>query len=325
MFRGLLFCCLLSWFFSSGQNTFLKNEENQEAIPFATISFGNGNGLFADGEGGFYFTQKLYKDIDTLYITALGFQEKKIPTLNLPKTILLSPEANMLKEVIVTSEKKGKFKVKTHKPTIHNDYFHCWLPTIESEVAVFFDNPEKKTKKITTVYIPINAEVKDWKKRKSSSAQKKTFSTLFRAQFYENDNGLPGEPMLSEELVFRVTQENDKAYELDVSDKRIYIPKTGVFVSVQVLGYTDAKGKLLPNKKYQEVKTKRGIVKVSTTFRPLLPFTNEIAGKKTFVKRVFLNGGKWVRYEKKNIQRSKLLLEGYNNYGIGLKYNEYLD
>ena len=99
--------------------------------------------------------------------------------------------------------------------------------------------------------------------------------------------------------------------------------KSGVFVSLQVLGYTNAKGKLLPNKKYQEVKTKRGVVKVSTTFRPLLPFTDAISEKRTFVKRIFLNGGKWILYDKENIANSKLLLEGLNNYGIGLEMEVY--
>jgi len=96
-----------------------------------------------------------------------------------------------------------------------------------------------------------------------------------------------------------------------------------MFISVQVLGFTDDKGKLLPNKKYQEVKTVRGIVKVSTTFRPLLPFTNEIPEKRTFVKRVFLNGGEWILFDKKNISNSNLLATGMNNYGIGIKSEVY--
>jgi hypothetical protein len=89
------------------------------------------------------------------------------------------------------------------------------------------------------------------------------------------------------------------------------------------MGFANAKGKLLPNKKYQEVKTKRGIVKVSTTFRPLLPFTDQINSKRTFVKRIFLNGGKWILFDKQNISNSKLLAAGLNNYGMGLKSKNY--
>ena len=96
-----------------------------------------------------------------------------------------------------------------------------------------------------------------------------------------------------------------------------------MFVSLQVLGYTDKTGKLLPNKKYREVKTKKGIVKISTTFRPLLPFTDQINTPKTFVKRIFLNDNQWVLFDKKNIQNSNLLLAGLNNYGMGLGLQVY--
>ena len=43
---------------------------------------------------------------------------------------------------------------------------------------------------------------------------------------------------------------------------------------------------------FSEVKTPKGVVKVSTTFRPLLPFTSEIPESRTFVKRIFLDGNK---------------------------------
>ena len=311
--------------YTTAQNTFLKDQRTQEPIPYATISFGNGNGVFADDNGGFYFSEKLYKDIDTLFITAIGYKELKVYKEDIKESLYMLPEVNNLKEVIVTTKKLGPYDKKTVEPITHDDYFHCWLPTIESEIAVFFDNQTEQSKKITKVSIPIKTEVSDWNKRKSSKAKRKPFSTLFRVKFYDNNNGLPGESLISEILVYRITEKNAKGvYTIDISDKHIYIPKGGIFVSVQVLGYTDKDGKLLPNKKYKEVLTKRGIVKVSTTFRPLLPFTNKISSKKTYVKRIFLNDGKWVRFEKKNIQKkNKLLLQGYNNYGIGIEYNAY--
>ncbi|NQY05835.1 MAG: hypothetical protein HRT68_06440 [Flavobacteriaceae bacterium] len=294
-------------------------------MPYATISFGNGNGLFADDEGGFYFTKKLYPDIDTLFITALGYKEKKVPTANLEEKIFMVPEVNHLKEVVVKTKVSGKFKIKQRDPVVHDDYFHCWLPTIESEIAVFFDHKEEGPQKISKLYLPIKSEASDWNKRKSSKTSKKPFSTLFKVNFYENNDGLPGESLISEEIVFIVNEKNKKGiFQLNLDDKDIFVPRSGIFVSIQILGYTDKQGKLLPNKKYKEVKTKRGIVKVSTTFRPLLPFTNKIASKKTYVKRIFLNSGKWVRFERKNIQKNnKLLQQGYNNYGMGLELKVY--
>ena len=191
-------------------------------------------------------------------------------------------------------------------------------------IAVFFGNENpSKAKKVNTLLLPIKVESKDWSKRKTKTSKKIPFSTLFRVYFYENDDGLPGDILTYAEIIFRVTESSESVFELDVSSSDIFIPKNGMFVSLQVLGYTDKTGKLLPNKKYREVKTKKGIVKISTTFRPLLPFTDQINTPKTFVKRIFLNDNQWVLFDKKNIQNSNLLLAGLNNYGMGLGLQVY--
>ena len=323
-FKTLSFSLSLCISLTCFSQTNIVNQETGNPVSYATISFGNGNGLFADDEGKFLFTKKLYSDIDTLFISALGYEKLKVETLNLEKTIQLTPFTSELQEVIISYKPKGKFKVEKQKPTVHEDYFKCWLPTIESEIAVFFENPNsKKIKKVSSLLIPIKVESKDWDKRKRATSKKIPFSSLFRIHFYENNNGLPGDVLTYDEIVFRVTDTSKKIFELDVSNSDIFIPKNGMFVSLQILGYTDKAGKLLPNKKYQEIKTKRGIVKVSTTFRPLLPFTDDIKTPKTYVKRIFLNNNKWVLFDIKNISNSNLLKAGLNNYGLGLEMEVY--
>ena len=312
------FCASTSVF---GQNTTLVSE-TQEPVSYATVSFGNGNGLFADDAGQFYFTKKLYKDIDSLFISAIGFNDLKLATQGLPSTIVMKPSINTLEEVFL-SKPRGKFKIEKIKPTVHEDYYKCWLPTIESEIAVYFPNNATKTQRLSSLQVPIKVEAKDWDKRKRKTAKKRPFSTLFKVNFYKNNNGLPGDVLIYDNVVFIANEKNDKVLEFDITKHDVYMPKNGLFVSLQVLGYTDAEGKLLPNKKYQEIKTKRGIVKVSTTFRPLLPFTDEIPEKRTFVRRIFLNGGKWTLFDKQNVEKSNLLKAGLNNYGLGLNLEVY--
>ena len=48
-------------------------------------------------------------------------------------------------------------------------------------------------------------------------------------------------------IVFRATEKHGDEFELDVSQHNLFIPENGFFVSLQVLGYTDQNGKLLPN------------------------------------------------------------------------------
>ncbi len=91
------------------------------------------------------------------------------------------------------------------------------------------------------------------------------------------------------------------------------------------MGYTNKEGKLLPNKKYKEIKTKNGVVKIPTNFRPLLPFTDEIESKNTYIKRIFISGNNWVKFDKGNGFKSSLLDKNLFNYGIGITYKTFKD
>lgn len=316
---------LLFVFVNAFTQTKVISSETNYPVSYATISFGDGQGIFADDEGEFVFTKKLYPDVDSLYVSALGFKNKTIATATLPKSIYLETETNTLDEVVITTTLNKKFKKETIKPYLDDDYYKCWLPTIESEIAVFFPNKDDKLKKITSVLFPITLESRDWEKRKRSNADKRSFSTLFKVKFYKNDNGIPGEPLIYENIVFRATEKNGDEFKLDVSEFDLIIPDQGFFVSLQVLGYTDSNGKLLPNKKYKEIKSKTGVVKIPTNFRPLLPFTDEIDTHKTYIKRIFINGNNWVQFKKGNGIESGLLRSNLNNYGVGISFNIYKD
>lgn len=304
----------------------VKDSITKYPVSYAAVSFGNGNGIFADDEGQFYFTKKLYPDIDSLYISALGFKDLNLSTENLPKELFLQPEASELDEVVIGTKLNRKFKKELLKPYLDDDYYNCWLPTIESEIAVYFPKTTSKDQKLSSVLFPIALESKDWAKRNRSNSEKKKFSTLFKVKFYNNNNGVPGKVLTYQTIVFRATDKNGDAYELNVEDYDIYIPENGFFVSLQVLGYTNTTGKLLPNKKYKEIESKTGgIIKIPTNFRPLLPFTDKVESKNTSIKRVFISGNNWMKFEKGNSFKSTLLDRGLYNYGIGLKYKTFKD
>ncbi|MFK7832391.1 MAG: hypothetical protein AB8B52_03865 [Winogradskyella sp.] len=304
----------------------IKDSITNYPVSYATISFGNGNGIFADDEGQFLFTKKLYPDIDSLFISALGFKDLNIAAQNLPQQLLMQPEVSELDEVLIGVTLDRKFKEEKLKPSLDDDYYKCWLPTIESEIAVYFPKTTTKDQKLSKVQFPIALESKDWEKRNRSNSEKKKFSTLFKVKFYTNNNGVPGKVLTYETIVFRATEKDGDAHQLDVDAYDIYIPKNGFFVSLQVLGYTDKAGKLLPNKKYKEIVSKTGgVVKIPTNFRPLLPFTEEVETKNTYIKRVFINGNNWVKFDKGNGLQSSLLKRDLFNYGIGLTYKTYKD
>ncbi|MUU77723.1 hypothetical protein [Winogradskyella endarachnes] len=304
----------------------IKDSISNYPVSYATISFGNGNGIFADDEGVFVFTEKLYPDIDSLFISAIGFKNLNISTKNLSTEIIMKAQSHQLDEVMLNFKKDRKFKEEKLKPFLDDDYYNCWLPTIESEIAVYFPKTTSQDQKLKTVFFPIALESKDWEKRNKKNSDKKKFSTLFKVQFYKNNDGMPGEVLTYETIVFKATEKDGDSYELDVDNFDIYVPDNGFFISLQVLGYTNKMGKLLPNKKYKEIVSKNGgVVKIPTNFRPLLPFTNEIESKNTYIKRVFINGNNWVKFDKGNGLQSSLIKRDLYNYGIGITFKTYKD
>lgn len=302
----------------------IQDLETKNPVSYATVSFGDGNGLFADDEGMFVFTKKLYPDVDSLFISALGYKSIQLSTNGLPKIIKLQIEADQLDEVIISASDKRKFRIIKHKPVIHDVYDQCWLPTIESEIAVFVPKQETKDQQLFKVQFPIALEAQYRNKSRNSSTGPK-FSTLYKVQFYRNEEGLPGKRMTSETIVILITETDGDYYELDVDNFNIMLPDNGLFVGFQVLGYADKTGKLLPNKKYKEVKGRNGMVKIPTNFRPLLPFTDEWADYRTFTKRAFINGNQWKAFVPNYGIESRLLDKGFANYGIGVTLKTFKD
>ena len=309
----------------SAQTT-LVSAETEEPVSFATISFGDGQGFFADAEGTFLFTKKLYPKVDSLFISALGFKDLAIATLDLPERIEMATQSDQLDEIVLISVSDRKFKEETLKPYLDDDYYKCWLPTIESEIAVYFPNTEnQQLTQISSVSFPITLESRDWDKRKKSNADKRPFSTLFKVKFYKNTGGKPGKELTKSNIVFVATEKNGDSFELDVTEHELFIPDTGFFVSLQVLGYTDKNGKLLPNKNYKEIESRGRTVRIPTNFRPLLPFTDEITENRTFIRRIFISNNQWVKFKEGNGIESTLLRSGLNNYGVGYSYRIYKD
>lgn len=316
--KNLLFSIafLLIHVLASGQMVQFYDAETKEPVSFATISFGNGLGTHANANGEFLYQQKRYPDIDTLFVSALGYKNLTILTSDIKEAYALQQEIDQLKEVVITTKREGKYKKRELKPIAHSSYHNSWLQTVESEMAILFTKFDNKPTQITTLLLPIN--IKEEVAGKVVPVRK--FSTLMRVKFYENDNGLPGREISYGNVVFNITEQEKKdVYELDVLKNNIFIPYNGLFVSIQVLGPTDPEGNLIQTKTYNEYQTPRGIERIAISYRPLLPLTNQISGQKTLVRRIFFNDKKWQPFDYNYNPNSELLKKGYNNYGMGAK------
>lgn len=314
---------ILSFLFiatTQAQDILVKDAYSEEPVAFATVSFGDGLGTFADERGIFRFSEKIYPAVDTIYVSSIGYQELAVPVNELESEISLIQEASQLATVVVNADLTGKYKTREIDEIAHDNYFNCWLPTVESEIAIKFERYEGAPTMISNIKLPVVLE----ESQRSKNGKLRSFSTLFRIQFYDvEEDGSPSYYSYFPSKTFRITQESDEVFELDITDLKISIPKNGIFAAIQVLGYTKPSGELINAKKYREIKTRTGYTKVSTTYRPLLPFTDKIDGKKTWVRRVFLNGKKWQLFDLEYNPLSKLVRSGHNNYGMGAELRVY--
>jgi len=247
----------------------------------------------------------------------MGYKELGLLAAAVNETMYLIPATDQLETIIVNATLEGKFKERELKPTYHDSYFNCWLPTVESEIAVRFNRVDEQPTQIATLQIPVVVE----KSQVSKKGKLRAFSTLFRVLFYDVAAG--GEPVkksLYPNHTFIVNQETDEIYELNIEHLNITIPKGGLFAALQVLGYTDDKGALIDAKKYREIKTRSGFTKVSTTYRPLLPFTETITDRDTYVRRIFLNDRAWQIFDLSYNPNSALVRSGHDNYGLGATF-----
>ncbi|WP_229724560.1 carboxypeptidase-like regulatory domain-containing protein [Winogradskyella forsetii] len=95
--------------YSYGQETFssrLLDSKTEEPVAFATIQFNYKSGVISNDNGEFNITIK--RDVtatDSLMISCLGYEEKRIPLLNFDNSnIYLKPKTVDLSEVLVTNK-----------------------------------------------------------------------------------------------------------------------------------------------------------------------------------------------------------------------------
>lgn len=301
------------------QDITLKDKKTNEPLAFATISFENGRGTFADDKGVFKFSKTLYPDVSQITIISIGYPDTTLAVNALTNIILIEQETNELGTVILRTQLTGKFKNKEIQETEHQDYFNTWSPTVESEIAVLFNRIDEQPTQFTSLQLPVVLE----NSQVSERGAKRKFSTLFRISFYDVlENGSPASKSNYPIETFVINQESKPVYEHDISHLNMTIPEKGIFVAIQILGTTDLNGNLIDAKKYREIRTRTGTEKVSTTYRPLLPFTDKL-DRVTWVRRIFLNSKTWQVFDLSYNGNSSLVRSGHVNYGLGAKFKVY--
>jgi len=223
------------------------NSEDNSVVPFVNIWCEHSKfGTSAD-ENGLFINSKFNQN-DTLVLSAIGFETKKITLLKDVKTILLTPKIKQLNEIVLVSKKIKIAKINKIKKTNFNVAFAEKEPT--NIIAKYFPFDEKY---FSTPF------VKSIEFRTLSSKK----NTLIIIHIYEaTEKGEPGNYLSSKNQVYQIPKGN-RTIKIDLSNLNIEFPKKGVFIGIEVPKVKENEAK--ENQDTKEFKIYEPLIRMSNT------------------------------------------------------------
>jgi hypothetical protein len=201
--------------------------DNNLPIGYASLGILHQNkGTVADSNGYFHFDLSNFSELDTLVISAIGFEKMEFlishcKTILLNKEILrieLTPSSKELQEVIVTA---GKYKNLITGNNIKSPMILAGFQnrSLGAEMGTVLKYNKEKKGLLTNLHFNV--------------VDNKSDTIKFRVNLYEIENGIPNESMLSEPIYFYGTPTNG-AITINVSERRIHLKKD-IFVAVELI------------------------------------------------------------------------------------------
>jgi hypothetical protein len=200
---------------------------NKIPIGYARIGILHQNkGTVANSNGFFHFDLSNFSELDTLVISAIGFEKMKFLITHC-KTIFLNqenlrieltPSTKELQEVIISA---GKYKNLITGNNIKSSMIIAGFQnkSLGAEMGTVLKYNKEKKGLLTNLHFNVVAN---------------KFDTIkFRVNLYEIENGIPNESMLSEPIYFYGTPTNG-AITINVSERRIHLKKD-IFVAVELI------------------------------------------------------------------------------------------
>ena len=299
------------------------DKETNKPISFATIIYKDNLGTFTNEKGMFL----LDKNFEELAIKSIAYKELVLNVKEIKDTVWMLPEPINLEPVLVTPLSKkissSKVKMKTN-----NNFSKSFLSFVGNEIAtLILGNLNAKKSYLTNIKIPIHSSIlrvstKDTTKGKEVND---SFCSVFQIQFYENKNGQPGQLLNYEPIIIKINQKDDNYSIIDFSEKKIIVPKEGIFFGFLAIGRADENGNLLLENPYKEKLTKNGLIRLGVAIRPLIPITEDLELNNTFIRYRFrMDGDKsWFVLDKYSFSDSTTKDHKILNFGIGYELKNF--
>lgn len=213
---------------------------NLKPIPFANISFDKNNGLYTD-ENGYFEINK--NSNDTLYISHVSYNSYTIKTSEIKDTIILSQNAILLKEVVVSNKNRVSKYIDFPKK---NNNFSSWPVSPKSEIVTLIipnlENTNSILKNFTFNFVK--------KKEKNSNI---TNQTAIRINLYTADKNQNIKKHIYSSQIIYINPNKKEKLELEVEQKEILLTKYGLFLGLEVIGDIDSSGNILKEKSFVHI------------------------------------------------------------------------
>ncbi len=231
--KNILFIiAIINGFVSFGQNNksvYIFDSISKKPVSFSTIHIYEDNnlknGYYADENGLAFVNCNIKYEI---IITHIGYENFEANCLNLQDTIFLNQKTIYIDEVIITNTKSnlielGDYKLKKDRSLNAFKGF---------EITKYFKNESNDEKRIYSVILNL------FKRNKKT--------VILKINLYSvNADNTPGNLINDEEIIYYLKNKVDGKVEINVNNKNIILPKNGVFLSVECLGFIDDNGKFI--------------------------------------------------------------------------------
>lgn len=306
---------LVSELYSQERFVVVKDSITKETLPYSSVDFQNGYGLFTDEDGRANLSSEMPNKIKITYV---GYTSKIVSVDKLTgNEVLLKPEVNILNEVKISASRKAVKKQKEFvvKPSLHDNIDEMYWSSIGQQFA-FYIPSEKENGILKSVTIPLI--VKDlYQGITESSFEESPYGTMVRFEFMRNSGMLPNAKLYDYEKIF-VIQCDKVSDKVSVKfEEPIVIPDEGFFVVMTVIGKTDKNGEYVSELPFV-VNDLRGEKKKSMKIiLPNYPLVELSKGRLMLYRNVFSDAVKWNRIERPMVYKKD---KKYSPFTIGIGY-----
>ncbi|WP_294818704.1 carboxypeptidase-like regulatory domain-containing protein [uncultured Flavobacterium sp.] len=197
------------------------DSETKQPVPLVNIwVVGEDKGTTADEQGNFSLPET--DDSKTLLFSAVGYGDISVKIADLKSTIVMSPKAIELDEVVIAQKKNSIFRT---------------INPLEDEDETYFASSCTVTPRMIARLIPNRKEyaLTPFIRDVTFITVSRSPNTKFNLRLYTvADDGSPGELLLDKNLICTV-RKNKRITTVDLSSYNIKMPGKGFFIAIEWL------------------------------------------------------------------------------------------